>query len=310
MAPLAEGFLLPTKRVAVFRHCQLLAFENKPIIQNKTPLLILFATISHPWILDYSAKVSLIKNLCRSHEVYLLDWSQPNSREDCLTMEAIVYDVLSHAVEKLCRLSPQKKINLLGICQGGLFGLLYNCCFPQTVHRMITVSTPIEFHSQDNRLSQLSREIDADLFRKMITPFPGQHIQNWLKHLTPFKILSKQLEKTNGENQRMRQWLETAPAQSPDLIADILDCFFQKNQLRTKNYFLQNKPIALSAIQSPILNCIATYDHIIPPSSSRCLPDIITARCQNLFLEAGHINLYTNPTHCNNLSLFIDEWLH
>jgi Poly(3-hydroxyalkanoate) synthetase len=53
-------------------------------------------------------------------------------------------------------------INLLGICQGGAFSLCYTALHADKVKNLITMVTPVDFHTPDNMLSHWCRNLDVD----------------------------------------------------------------------------------------------------------------------------------------------------
>src|SRR3546814_3717847 len=68
------------------------------------------------------------------------------------------------AVDHLRRAHKLDAINLLGICQGGAFSLCYAALHPGKVRNLITMVTPVDFHTPDNMLSNWVQEMDVDLF--------------------------------------------------------------------------------------------------------------------------------------------------
>ena len=54
------------------------------------------------------------------------------------------------------------RINLLGICQGGTFSLCYAALHPERVANLVTMVTPVDFHTPDNLLTRWIRHVDID----------------------------------------------------------------------------------------------------------------------------------------------------
>lgn len=48
-------------------------------------------------------------------------------------------------------------VNLLGICQSGAFSLCYASLHSDKVKNLITMVTPVDFHTPDNMLSNWNR---------------------------------------------------------------------------------------------------------------------------------------------------------
>ncbi len=70
-------------------------------------------------------------------------------------------------------------INLLGICQGGVFSLCYAALQPDKVRNLVTMVTPVDFHTPDNMLSHWARGMDVDLFVDTVGNVPAD-LMNWI----------------------------------------------------------------------------------------------------------------------------------
>ena len=54
-------------------------------------------------------------------------------------------------------------LDLLGVCQGGVLSLCYTALHPQQIANLVTLTTPVDFHTPDNLLSKWVRGLDVDL---------------------------------------------------------------------------------------------------------------------------------------------------
>ena len=79
-------------------------------------------------------------------------------------------------------------VNLLGICQGGAFSLCYAALHPQKVKNLITMVTPVDFHTPDNMLSNWTREMDVDLFVDTMGNVPADLMNSSYLMLKPFRL--------------------------------------------------------------------------------------------------------------------------
>jgi len=71
---------------------------------------------------------------------------------------------IARSVDAVAKNAGVPKINLLGICQGGAFSLCFTAMHPHKVKNLITMVTPVDFHTPDNMLSHWMRGVDTDLF--------------------------------------------------------------------------------------------------------------------------------------------------
>ena len=63
-------------------------------------------------------------------DVYAVDWGNPTRSDRWLTFDDYVDDYLNDCVEFICRAHGIDSINLLGICEGGVFSLCYAALLP------------------------------------------------------------------------------------------------------------------------------------------------------------------------------------
>ena len=95
----------------------------------------------------------------------------------------------------------QDKINLLGICQGGTFSLCYSSMHPEKVSNLVTMVTPVDFHTPDNMLTNWARNIDIDLQGPELLPLMNaakvgqdainERFSDWSVRALPGTTLSK-----------------------------------------------------------------------------------------------------------------------
>ena len=76
-------------------------------------------------------------------DVYAVDWGSPTRGDRWLTFEDYVDIYLNDCVEHICREHGVPAINLLGICEGGLFSLCYSALYPKRVKNLVLTITQI-----------------------------------------------------------------------------------------------------------------------------------------------------------------------
>ena len=118
-----------TPRVEVYREDKLVLYRYEApadVVQNKTPLLIIYALVNRPYMADIQEDRSTIKNLlAQGQDVYLIDWGYPDESDSALTMDDYLNGYIDRCVDVIRKRHKLDKINLLGICQGGSFSLCY-----------------------------------------------------------------------------------------------------------------------------------------------------------------------------------------
>jgi len=286
----------------------------------KVPMLICYALVNRPYMIDLQDDRSLVKGLlARGEDVYLIDWGYPDLSDRYLTLEDYLLGFLDGAVEYLRASHGIDAINLLGVCQGGTFSLCYAALHPQKVRNLITMVTPVDFHTDDNMLSHWTRDIDVDLMVDTLGNVPAD-LMNWCYlTLKPYRLL---LQKYVGlvdvlddvgevENfLRMENWIFDSPDQAGEAFRQFIKWFYQGNGFIRGDVQIGGRAVDLRQIDMPVLNIFAEQDHLVPPSASRPLRHLVgTADYTELSFRGGHIGIYVSGRAQREVPETIHGWL-
>ncbi len=136
-------------RDEVYREDMVTMYRCKPQVDklHKFPIIITYALVGRFQMIDLEADRSLVRKLVASgFDVYFIDWGFPGRAQRFLTIDDYVSGYLDHCVEVARKLSRAPKVNLLGVCQGGVFSTCYAAMFPEKVKNLALTVTPIDFH--------------------------------------------------------------------------------------------------------------------------------------------------------------------
>jgi polyhydroxyalkanoate synthase len=267
------------------------------------PLLIVFALVNRPTVLDLQPDRSLIRGLLAvGVDVYLLDWGYPDRGDRHTTLTDYTTGYLHRAVEFLN--AAHGPIDLLGVCQGGTLSLLYASLEPRRVRRLVTMVTPVDFHTADNLLSKWVRGVDVDRLVDTFGNVPGELLNATFVSLMPFRLtLQKYLALIDGADDprqlesflRMEKWIFDSPDQAGAAFREFVRAFFQENRLVRGGLELGGRPVDLGRVTMPVLNLYASADHLVPPSASRALGRLVGSRAyREEAFEGGHIGIYVS----------------
>ena len=123
-------------------------YHYAPNAQKKhpVPILMVYALINRPYILDLMPGNSFIEYLVsEGFDVYMLDWGVPGDEDKDLTFENYVLDYLPRAVKKVLRHSHSDELTMLGYCMGGTMSAMYASLFPEHLKNLILMTAPVEF---------------------------------------------------------------------------------------------------------------------------------------------------------------------
>jgi polyhydroxyalkanoate synthase len=257
--------------------------------------------------------------LAQGEDVYIIDWGYPDPSDRYVTLDDYINGWIRRCVDVVAKRHKLKAINILGICQGGAFSLCFTSIYPEKVKNLITMVTPVDFHTADNMLSHWTRGMDVDLLVDTLGNVPGD-LMNWCYlTLKPFRLnLQKYMglmdvldDKTEVENfLRMEKWIFDSPDQAGEAFRQFVHDFYQGNKLIKGGLVIGDKKVDLKTIQRPVLNIFAEQDHLVPPSAARPLRDAIgTKDYTELAFKGGHIGIYVSGRAQREVPSAIHEWL-
>lgn len=309
------------QRELVYQHDKVKLYHYAPRHKNplKTPLLVVFATVNRPEILDLFPERSFIRGLLDSgSDVYLLDWGYPTADDQAISIADYVTVYLHDCVKFMLEKRQLTQINLLGICQGGLISLCYATLF-NTVKNLILISTPVDFHVPDHLVATFLNKIDIKEWSKIVGNIKGAWLTQFFISLRPFQLLGKKYLKFVDEiadeelTQRfllVEKWLHDAPDQPAQAFSELANQFYKENQLIENNIYINHQNVKLSNIDMPVLNIIATQDEIVPPAASSALKQYVTSDdFTELSFASGHIGIYISEKVGKQMPKSITKWL-
>ncbi len=286
----------------------------------RVPLLIVYALVNRPYMVDLQADRSLVRRLLEQGEdVYVLDWGYPDRSERYLTMEDYLLGYLDGAVRWLCRHAGLPAIDLMGICQGGVFALCYAALRRPRVRNLVTMVTPVDFHTPDNMLGHWARALDADLMVDTLGNIPADLMNASYLMLKPFRL---NLQKYVGmldilddrealeDFLRMEKWIFDSPDLAGEAFREFIQTFYQHNGFVAGDVRIAGQAVDLQALDMPILNIYAEQDHLVPPDASRALGGLVGSDdYAELGFRGGHIGIYVSGRAQREVPPAIHAWL-
>ena len=285
-----------------------------------TPVIIVYALVNRPYVADLQEDRSFIRGLLDAGlDIYLIDWGYPDAGDSSLELSDYINRYIHNCVNYICKEHDLKEINMLGICQGGVFSLCYSALYPGKIANLITTVTPVDFHTDKDRLSNIVRHVDIDLCVDTFGNLPGSFL-NWVflslkphrlmgqKYVDMVDILDDEIKIQNFV--RMEKWIFDSPDQAAGAFRQFVKQFYQENSLIRGAVEIDDKIVDLKNIRIPVLNVYAEEDHLVPPESSQALAACIgTEDYRELAVPGGHIGIYVSRKNQSTLSKDIGNWL-
>ncbi|MBX9403454.1 class III poly(R)-hydroxyalkanoic acid synthase subunit PhaC [Lysobacter sp. BMK333-48F3] len=311
-----------TEREEVWRDGKvvLYRFRGDKAPTAKVPLLIAYALVNRPYMVDLQADKSIVRGLLeRGEDVYILDWGYPDRSDRYLELEDYIQRFLGGAVDHLRCEYRQDAINLLGICQGGAFSLCYAALNPRKVRNLITMVTPVDFHTDDNMLSNWTRGLDIDQFVDTLGNVPAD-VMNWCYlTLKPWRLFVQKYvglidilddKRALEDFLRMEKWIFDSPDQAGEAFRQFIKQFYQGNGFVEGGIDIGGRAVDLGYVDMPVLNIYAEQDHLVPPAASKALKGLVGSEdYSELSFKGGHIGIYVSGRAQREVPGAIHDWL-
>ncbi len=292
--------------------------DGAPRLQ--TPLLLVHALFNRETILDLQPDRSLVRRfLQEGAEVYLLDWGDPGPVDRYLTLDDHVNGYLNNVVDFVLNRHNLSSLNLMGMCLGGTFGVMYAALHPEKVRNLIVAVAPTNFDTDKGLLHIWMQGIDADRLVDAFGNVPGNLLTISYMLLNPARLLFDKyvgfLENMDNKEFvenfiRMEKWIFDSPAVPGETMRQVIKDLYQDNLLIDSRLELGGVRLDLQRVTMPVMNIYGQYDHLVPPEACQLLSQRVgSADTQDICLDTGHIGLYVGARFQQELVPMMAGWL-
>lgn len=286
----------------------------------KTPVLIVYALVNRWEMMDLQPDRSFIKKLLEEGaDVYIIDWGYASQLERYKTLGDYILGDIDDCVEAIKQHAQVDQVNLMGVCQGGTFSVIYAALRPKKIKNFITLITPVDFDNDEGLLFKWAKDMDIDtLVDSSNGVVQGGFLNVGFDLLKPMSKMRKYLALPHIlQNKdklmnffRMEQWVSDSPAQAGEAYRAFIKAFYQKNQLIKGQFILDGERVRLKRIKMPALTIYAKHDHIVPPACTLPLNDHIKSEDKQIMeFPGGHIGVFVGSKAQTLLAPAIVRWL-
>jgi len=299
-------------------------FEYQPLVpaaqrSGVRPLLICFALVNRPYVLDLQPERSLVQRLLEGRlPLYLIDWGNPDEGDRRVDLEEYIERRLGGCVRHILAARGAEQLDLLGVCQGGVLSLCYAALHPQEIGNLVTLTAPVDFHTPDNLLAKWVRGVDTALIAAAGN-MPGEALNALFLALMPVRLTQQKYVRLLAANPdqravedfvRMEKWIFDSPPQAAAALAQFVRWFYQENRLVHGTLEIGGRRVRLKDIRQPLLNLYALHDHIVPASACEPLGALAGSRdYQAAAIATGHIGMYVSRAARAEIAPRILSWL-
>lgn len=295
-----------------------------PERRHTTPLLLVFAIMNRPHVLDLRPGHSFVEYMLKhGYDIFLLDWGVPGPEDRHLKFDDYALEYLPRVVRKLKSVAGAEEFSMLGWCLGALISTLYASLRPDDgLKNLILLTAPLDFG--DKQAGGFARwtsdqSFNADRIVDTLGNVPGEMIDYGAKALRPVENYigtylnlwdnidnPKVVESWHAMNTWVRDVIPMAGAAYRQLINEL----YKENRLMEGTLTIRGERVDLGKLRANLLNVIAEADHITPPCQSERAMDRMGSRDKEVVrVRGGHIGIMAGSGAERNTWPHIEQWL-
>jgi polyhydroxyalkanoate synthase len=279
-------------------------YRNDTGVTLREPLLICYALVNRPYILDLQPERSVVRQLLkRGFDVYLIDWGVPTAADRSMRLQDYICGLMKNVAEVVRKESGTPDLHLFGYCMGGTMSVMFTALYPELVRTLTLLAAPIDFAKDDGLLRLWTDEkyFDVDRLIDAYGNCPAPFLQASFQLMKPVQnFIDKYAsfyenlhdDKFMENFFAMEKWGGDNIPVAGETFREFVKCLYQRNQLIKGEFRLKNQPVKLERITCPLLLLAADFDHLVPPASTLGIePHVHSAEVKKMTINAGHVGL-------------------
>ena len=289
-------------------------------IRYKTPLLVTYALINRETMLDLQPGRSVVERFLDSGiDLYMIDWGYPTRKDRFLGFDDHINGYMDNIVDFIREQYKLEKINLMGICMGGTFSVIYSALHPEKIKNLVTTVTPTNFDTKKGLLHVWMENIDVDRVVDTFGNLPADMMNLGFLLLNPARLMIDKYvgfmehmdNKTFVENfVRMEKWIFDSPDLPGEVFRQFIKDCYQGNKLIQNKLEVGGQRVDLKKLSMPLLNIYGKYDHLVPPEACDQLVKKVGSKdTEDICLDTGHIGIYVSSKFQGEFAPKIAGWL-
>jgi len=179
---------------------------------------------------------------------------------------------------------------------------------------------PFDFSTNDGLLFSWSKNMNVDALIDTYRVIPGDFLNAGYLMLMPFTLNIRKyvdmLDLIEDKEKilnflRMEKWIFDSPGQAGECLRQFIKDCYQQNKLVKGELKVGDRVVNLRDITMPLLNIFASADHLVPPSATKPLNDLVGSTDKSLYeFKGGHIGVFVGTKSQKELAPAISQWLH
>ncbi|WP_396653004.1 class III poly(R)-hydroxyalkanoic acid synthase subunit PhaC [Metabacillus arenae] len=320
--PDPEVGLTPKEVIWTKNKAKLYRYVSDQPKKFNVPLLLVYALINKPYILDLTKGDSLVEYLVnRGFDVYLLDWGTPGYEDKKMKLDDYILDYIPRAVRKVLRTSNSDNVSILGYCMGGTLTSIFAALHSELpVRNLIFMTSPFDFEETGLYGSFLDeRYFDIDNVVETLGLIPPEMIDFGNKMLKPttnfYGPYVSLVDRADNEKfvrnwKLMQKWVSDGVPFPGEAYRQWIRDFYQNNKLIKGELVIRGRKVNLENITANVLNLSAERDHIAQPHQVEALMDVISSKDKEyVSLPTGHVSVTFGSKAVKLTYPTVGDWL-
>jgi len=289
--------------------------------QQPVPILLVYALINRPYILDLQPDRSVIRRLTENgFDVYLIDWGEPSRLDASLTIQDYVRRYIGNCADVVRERSDLESIHLLGYCMGGTFSAVYAALNPEKVRTLGLMAAGLCFDGDAGILEKWGSDeyFDPEGIHETYGLVPAEFFDTGFELMDPISnTLGKYARLSDNiddeefvENfARMERWLNDSIDMAGATYAQFVNEIYQDNQLYENEFELDGVHVDIENIEMPVIQITGKYDHLVPSAASTPFNDRVPSEdTEAIEFPVGHIGLSVSSSSHEELWPSVCDW--
>ncbi len=290
---------------------------------HRTPIVLVYALIKRPFVLDIQKGRSVVEHLTRAgFDVFLTDWLPPTAADTWRGFDAYVNGDLHAAVRAVRAFTRRDQVTILGYCFGGMLSLAYTALHPENVRNLVTTTTPFDLSVRElpvyNLVERMSDEA-IELVTRVYGNCPAWMVQSFFTAMAPvhhaidkYVGLYRNAEREGYAESfdLFERWMNSDVALAGRIFKETSGGIFKRNQLACGEFEVGGRTVDVERIECSLLNVVAEFDDVVHPRSSLPLAEKVGSRdARNLTFSTGHVGAMVSGAAHKGLWPQISAWL-
>jgi polyhydroxyalkanoate synthase subunit PhaC len=267
------------------------------------PVLFVPAPVSRYFIIDLLPGRSFAGHVAAAgFDVYIADFGIPTREDRFCDLEYYVDGLVRRSIRTITALTQRSAIDIVGYCLGGTLSLLYAALHPETVSRLVLLTTTVDGDVEGGIAWVANKMGLAGESYEQPRLVPAAEVKSWFEMLSPgsnstLGRVRDLWERLDDPPERLRDvrtmasWVDDVVPAPGRLLAELYQKFGPgRNGLMAGTATVGKLAIDPRRITMPVMSVSAEKDTISPPEGVDAIRRIVP-HAEVVRLPGGHVGI-------------------